>query len=939
MPSTTQPSAESPDRAEKEPIAPEARGASPVQSIEMVIAWGATVLHVGDLAPPRSFDLGEGREDGRPCDCFLPEQVLGARCAPLLVVDDAARGEHVDRRVRFVLLPGMKGGIALGDAVLTAEEARELHAARASAEIEGAVEIPLGPGARVEVELSGVSFRLGAAAAVSERVGRPKASRRSLALYGISALLHMGALGAFALGAVPLPASDEEPSADQVFRMQQYLASASEHEMEELEAEQMAEGAADAKEAGTGTRATGEEGAMGNPNTKATGNRYGARGPADSPDPHVAEQAALRDAAEFGMIGLLNSGSGGDPNAPAAPWGRDDSLANDPQSARGNLWDAPIGSGSGAAGAAGLGITGAGEGGSGIGLGSLGTIGHGAGTGTGQGYGAGSGASGGYGKGYGAGSGASGGYGKGYGAGSGASGGYGNPAAVAHPSAPPEEPINPNGRFATTYRPGGGHLAAFESAVARGVVPVAEREVVSDVGARYTPSFPVAPGRSLGMRADLERAALPPSGGKFHMRLALRSGATEAAARPHLSVHLVLDTSGSMQGEAIERARQAAQTLVDRLAPTDDFSLTTFSDGAEVKVSDGLVGARREAIKEIIAGLREGGGTNIGEGLRLGYLQAGLKTIPEDAVRVVLLLSDGQPTSGITDRGRLARLALDAFQDGIQTSSFGLGTSYDGELMSAVASDGAGGYYYLRDPEQIAPALGAELDRRLDPVATAVEVRVRLAPGVELLKAFGSRRLDEAEAARVRTQEIAADVQAEKRDRIAVNRVDDAEGGMRFFMPAFARDDSHALLFKLRAAPGAGARGVATVELRYKDRIAKRNVTEEIPIRVDYADSDASSAATQDASVARTVQGFAAGEALSEAALRISRGDRAGAAALLEEREGILRQAAETLSEPLFLTDATHLARLRGHAGSGAGLGDPLVLAMLLETAARSHLR
>jgi len=925
MPSTTQPSAESPDRAEKKPIAPAARGASPVQSIEMVIAWGATVLHVGDLAPPRSFDLGESREDDRPCDCFLPEQVLGARRAPLLVVDDAARGEHVDRRVRFVLLPGMKGGIALGDAVLTAEEARELHAARASAEIEGAVEIPLGPGARVEVELSGVSFRLGAAAAVSERVGRPKASRRSLALYGISALLHIGALGAFALGAVPPPASDEEPSADQVFRMQQYLASASEREMEELEAEQMAEGAADAKEAGTGTRATGEEGAMGNPNTKATGNRYGARGPADSPDPHVAEQAALRDAAEFGMIGLLNSGSGGDPNAPAAPWGRDDSLANEPQSARGNLWDAPIGRGSGAAGAAGLGITGAGEGGSGIGLGSIGTIGHGAGTGTGQAYGAGSGTSGGY--------------GKGYGAGSGASGGYGNPAAVAHPSAPPEEPINPNGRFATTYRPGGGHLAAFESAVARGVVPVAEREVVSDVGARYTPSFPVAPDRSLGMRADLERAALPPSGGAFHMRLALRSGATEAAARPHLSVHLVLDTSGSMQGEAIERARQAAQTLVDRLAPTDDFSLTTFSDGAEVKVSDGLVGARREAIKEIIAGLREGGGTNISEGLRLGYLQAGLKTIPEDAVRVVLLLSDGQPTSGITDRGRLARLALDAFQDGIQTSSFGLGTSYDGELMSAVASDGAGGYYYLRDPEQIAPALGAELDRRLDPVATAVEVRVRLAPGVELLKAFGSRRLDEAEAARVRTQEIAADVQAEKKDRIAVNRVDDAEGGMRFFMPAFARDDSHALLFRLRAASGAGARGVATVELRYKDRIAKRNVTEEIPIRVDYADSDASSAATQDASVARTVQGFAAGEALSEAALRISRGDRAGAAALLEEREGILRQAAETLSEPLFLTDATRLARLRGHAGSGAGLGDPLVLAMLLETAARSHLR
>ncbi|HSN98347.1 MAG TPA: hypothetical protein VLS89_08615, partial [Candidatus Nanopelagicales bacterium] len=113
----------------------------------------------------------------------------------------------------------------------------------------------------------------------------------------------------------------------------------------------------------------------------------------------------------------------------------------------------------------------------------------------------------------------------------------------------------------------------------------------------------------------------------------------------------------------------------------------------------------------------------------------------------------------------------------------------------------------------------------------------------------------------------------------------------------------------------------------------------EIPIRVAYADSDAKSAATQDASVARTVQGFAAGEARTEAAHRISRGDRHGAAALLEEREAILRQASETLSEPLFLTDAARLARLRAHTGSEAGLGDPLVLAMLLETAAHSHLR
>src|SRR5260221_8473837 len=88
------------------------------------------------------------------------------------------------------------------------------------------------------------------------------------------------------------------------------------------------------------------------------------------------------------MIGLLNTGAGGDPNAPTAPWGRDDSLGNDPMSARGNMWGDSIGD---SFGAGGLGLSGVGEGGGGrgegIGLGNFGGLGHRAGTGTGQGIG------------------------------------------------------------------------------------------------------------------------------------------------------------------------------------------------------------------------------------------------------------------------------------------------------------------------------------------------------------------------------------------------------------------------------------------------------------------------------------------------------------------------------------------------------------------------
>ena len=507
------------------------------------------------------------------------------------------------------------------------------------------------------------------------------------------------------------------------------------------------------------------------------------------------------------------------------------------------------------------------------------------------------------------------------------------------PRGPSEAAIDPNGRFATTYRPGGGHLAAFESAVARGVVPAGEREIVSDLGARYVATLDPPKGKAVALRTDVERSKLAPTGGATHLRFTLQSTNAAPSGRPHLSVHLVLDLSGSMRGESVQRAREAASALVDKLAATDDFSLVTFSSDAEVKVPDGPVGPRRESIKQTIAGLVEGGGTNIGRGLELGYIQAQSKGIPEDAVRVVLLLSDGRANAGITNSDQLARMALDAFQQGIQTSSFGLGADYDGELMSLIARDGAGGYYYLRDPEQISPALATELDKRLDPVATAVEVRVRLRPGVDLLKVYGSRRLTESEAARVRAVEVAADQQAQKRDGIKKDREDDAKGGMRFFIPAFAKNDSHAILLKVRVPEGTGKRELALVELKFKDRVSKKNVIEEVPVAVAFAESDAASAQSADMSVARTVQGFAAGEALAEAATKIARGDRNGATALLTEREGILRQAAEALNEPLFLKDAERLARLRSHAGSYTGVGDPLVLSMLLETAALGHLR
>ena len=500
----------------------------------------------------------------------------------------------------------------------------------------------------------------------------------------------------------------------------------------------------------------------------------------------------------------------------------------------------------------------------------------------------------------------------------------------------PAVKLDPNARYATTYRPGGAALAAFDAAVSRGQIPASYKDLVGDFGARYAPAIARPTDGALAVAVDTERAAVGPNGGPMNLRVSLVSS-DATPSRAQLSVHIVLDTSGSMSGNSIRDARQAAEAVVTKLAPTDDFSMVTFSDTAHVLVGDGPIGPRRADVLSRIERVDADGGTNISSGLDQGYAEAHDASIPADAVRIVMLLSDGHANGGDTSPQSLADRAARAFQDGIQTSSFGLGTDFDAALMSRIADRGAGGYYYLADSTQIALALSREIDARLQPVAIAVEVRVRLRPDIAATRVFGSRELSSMEAAGIRAQEVALDQQEQKRG-IKSDRQTDATGGMRFFIPAFARSDRHATMLTLALPPGTGERGIASVEVRYKDRVLGKNVTKELPVKMRWADSDAASAQTEDASVERMALAFAAGETILQAAERVDAGDRAGATRMLDERAEVLRIAATSLSEPMLAEDGARLARLGVAVGGAGQVSDPLPLVVMLRGSGYGYL-
>ena len=92
----------------------------------------------------------------------------------------------------------------------------------------------------------------------------------------------------------------------------------------------------------TGLPGATQEGSMGELDGPWHDHRQGVRGPRENPDAHIARDRGMLDAPWLSSIGL-QSYAFGDPHAPVAPWGSDDSLGEDSKSARGHFWGVAIG--------------------------------------------------------------------------------------------------------------------------------------------------------------------------------------------------------------------------------------------------------------------------------------------------------------------------------------------------------------------------------------------------------------------------------------------------------------------------------------------------------------------------------------------------------------------------------------------------------------------
>jgi Ca-activated chloride channel family protein len=110
---------------------------------------------------------------------------------------------------------------------------------------------------------------------------------------------------------------------------------------------------------------------------------------------------------------------------------------------------------------------------------------------------------------------------------------------------------------------------------------------------------------------------------------------------------MVIDRSGSMEGEKIEQVKQAAVLFLEKMPTQNRVGLTIFNDHAQELVAPGLVEQVSNQIATYIYSLQADGGTALYDTL-IQTIDTLLATEPgegEDRIRAIVLLSDGMDTS------------------------------------------------------------------------------------------------------------------------------------------------------------------------------------------------------------------------------------------------------------------------------------------------------
>ncbi|MDQ3812706.1 MAG: VWA domain-containing protein, partial [Armatimonadota bacterium] len=176
----------------------------------------------------------------------------------------------------------------------------------------------------------------------------------------------------------------------------------------------------------------------------------------------------------------------------------------------------------------------------------------------------------------------------------------------------------------------------------------------------------------------------------------------------------VLDTSGSMSGFPIEKAKEVMARAIDSLRPRDTFNLITFAGDTAIlwdKPRPNTDENRKEA-QTFLASRQGRGGTEM-----MKAINAALEGQAPEHVRIVCFMTDGYVGNDFE--------IIDAVKKNAGTArvfSFGIGNSVNRFLLDGMAHAGRGEVEYVTLQSQAEAAAKRFYERIQSPVLTDIQI-------------------------------------------------------------------------------------------------------------------------------------------------------------------------------------------------------------------------
>jgi Ca-activated chloride channel family protein len=227
----------------------------------------------------------------------------------------------------------------------------------------------------------------------------------------------------------------------------------------------------------------------------------------------------------------------------------------------------------------------------------------------------------------------------------------------------------------------------------------------------------------------------PKTGGGWFLLLAGVPAEEHGSPPDRREVTLVIDRSGSMRGEKLEQAREAALQVLAGLADGEAFQIIAYDDGLTSFSNEAVVKTRESAARAsaFIRSLQAGSGTNIHAAL----VEAVRPAPREGFLPIVLFLTDGLPTVGETSESAIRSAVTATNRHARRVFTFGVGADVNTHLLEKIAGDSRGAPTFVLPGQSVEPRVSQVFARLSGPVlegpALAVAARSGESRGEDVL--------------------------------------------------------------------------------------------------------------------------------------------------------------------------------------------------------------